>query len=196
MLLSGSVYTYGPVIADASSGHHNLPAGKKSTRHVDCILQRVGSLSSSDLDLDVKSDITSGTNFLDSSVGSSNYVSFDISNGPESEDGFYGSARGTTDLLLERAEEQDTFVEYSSTNNSSQENNLERMQGVAGDSRSASRKNILEAVRSEVNFANLFSQSTLPNNKLLDDVSGLKKYAVRRHHSAPQSDVNWLQVGA
>jgi hypothetical protein len=27
-------------------------------------------------------------------------------------------------------------------------------------------------------------------------VSGLKKYAVRRHHSAPQSDVNWLQVGA
>ena len=30
---------------------------------------------------------------------------------------------------------------------------------------------------------------------LADDAYDLKRYGVRRHHSAPQSDANWLQVG-
>lgn len=52
----------------------------------------------------------------------------------------------------------------------------------------------LESVQSEANFSNLYNTtSTLPN-KISDDSSGLRKYAIRRHHSAPQSDAKWLQV--
>lgn len=38
--------------------------------------------------------------------------------------------------------------------------------------------------------------TTLPNQRIndQDDSSYLKKYAIRRHHSAPQSDAKWLQV--
>lgn len=53
--------------------------------------------------------------------------------------------------------------------------------------------NYLESVQSEQNFANLYSVNTLPN-KDFDDISGLKRYGVRRHHSAPQPDAKWLQV--
>lgn len=51
----------------------------------------------------------------------------------------------------------------------------------------------LETVQSELNFSNLYNANTLPN-KALDDSSGLKRYAIRRHHSAPQPDAKWLQV--
>jgi hypothetical protein len=156
--LSGSYYTNG------SESSHRI-------NRIDCI-QRVGSISSSDMD-DIKSDIASATN-LDSGGGSGgNYVSFDNEDYQKTES--------------EQAEDQDKFAEYSSN---SQENNLE----VFVEESPPSRKNILEAVRSEANFSNLFNQSTLPNKLLLDDASGLKKYGVRRHHSAPQSDINWLQV--
>lgn len=53
--------------------------------------------------------------------------------------------------------------------------------------------NHLETVQSEVNFANLYGANTLPN-KDFDESSGLKRYGVRRHHSAPQPDAKWLQV--
>lgn len=53
--------------------------------------------------------------------------------------------------------------------------------------------NCLESVQSEQNFANLYSAHTLPNRDF-DEISGLKRYGVRRHHSAPQPDAKWLQV--
>jgi hypothetical protein len=151
--LSGSYYTNG------SESSHRI-------NRIDC-LQRVGSISSSDMD-DMKSDIASATNL----ESGGNYVSFDNEDYQKTES--------------EQAEDQDKFAEYASN---SQENSLEMC-----PEGSPSRKNILEAVRSETNFSNLFNQSTLPNKLMLDDVACLKKYGVRRHHSAPQSDINWLQV--
>jgi hypothetical protein len=44
-------------------------------------------------------------------------------------------------------------------------------------------------------FNNDFSLEQLDKSiRLSDEVSALKRYGVRRHHSAPQSDAKWLQV--
>lgn len=52
-----------------------------------------------------------------------------------------------------------------------------------------------ECVTNETSVTNTNNQTLptrLPESDIL--VSNLKKYAVRRHHSAPQSDAKWLQV--
>ena len=45
----------------------------------------------------------------------------------------------------------------------------------------------------EANSSSRIVNQTLPP-RLPDEVVSLKKYGIRRHHSAPQSDAKWLQV--
>jgi hypothetical protein len=54
---------------------------------------------------------------------------------------------------------------------------------------------ILEGdVEYKVNDTRIMNNFTLPNNLPEDLASALRKTAIRRHHSAPQSEAKWLQV--
>ena len=51
---------------------------------------------------------------------------------------------------------------------------------------------ILDSLDDNINSNNQTLPTRLPDSNLL--VTNLKKYSIRRHHSAPQSDSKWLQV--
>lgn len=85
---------------------------------------------------------------------------------------------------VEAEEEADTFAEHPEYKN---------LIGSVDNEYYDRHFSTLDADLDLLNFHNLNNQ-TLPS-KLFDEISGLKRYGVRRHHSAPQSDAKWLQVG-
>lgn len=82
----------------------------------------------------------------------------------------------------EAAEENDTFVEHSNYDNK-----------LNGNDPNEKIKTLLDPFEHDSTLSNLLSTSTLPL-KLPEELSALKRYGIRRHHSAPQSDAKWLQV--
>ncbi|RNA40340.1 rho guanine nucleotide exchange factor 17, partial [Brachionus plicatilis] len=82
------------------------------------------------------------------------------------------------------------FVQGDDDYDDNRRNMYEEKRDVFMDTFRHDKINPLETVQSELT---LFSTNTLPN-RYFDDSSGLKRYGVRRHHSAPQPDAKWLQA--
>lgn len=113
--------------------------------------------------------------------GDSNGRSFDISS-PSKQGMFFVAEDDDNEkqTSTEYAEEDDIFVDEFTLNDTNFSN--------------LKKNKLLECVQSESSFSNLYKTTTLPN-KISDDVSSLKKYGIKRHHSAPQPvETKWLQV--
>lgn len=109
---------------------------------------------------------------------------------------FFIASQNISDQSAEAAEGGDIFLEHSisslsanNINNSILLNNLNDNGGEAWRQKNEWGANAGEDVENS-NFLGLLNTPT----KLNDDPYYFKKYGVRRHHSAPQSDLKCLQV--
>ena len=98
----------------------------------------------------------------------------------------------SSDMDMDMDERHDAFEEESLLELSNGNGNSDKYM-----SNNAEISHAIEAERSETDFASQFANSTtLPSfgGGGGREAGGLRKYGIRRHHSAPQSDAKWLQV--
>lgn len=162
--LSGSYYTNGVSVDHNGDTDGGEDYSRSKSNLIDS-LQRMASISSSDYDFELKSDVLS-TDLAE------NQIYEETPNHIEP----YSSGFEVTTQEKPAAE---SVIRLEETN-------VEMNQNVDSE---------VESVRSGENIGELASVPvfTLPT-RFTEDSSGLKKYAIRRHHSAPQSDLKWFQV--